>query len=178
MTRIAVLAYSGGLDTSYCVAWLVEQGYTVHAVTVWTDNATDEIGTIEARARSQGAAQHVTIDARRELFDDYLRYLIFANALRGDTYPLCVSAERVVQAKRCALYAVQVGAAALVHGSTGAGNDQIRFDVAFRVFAPDVEIITPIRSHGLSREAETAYLASRGIDVPAKTTVWSINRGL
>ena len=102
----AVLAFSGGLDTTYCAVWLREQGYEVHTVTVQTDSAADEITTIEQRARSLGVAEHRTIDARPELFDDYLRYLIFANALRGEVYPLSVSAERIVQAKRCALYAV------------------------------------------------------------------------
>ena len=178
MGHTAVLAFSGGLDTSYCAVWLAEQGYDVHTVTVQTDNDAEEIAAIKARAQAVGAAKHVTIDARRELFDDYLRYLVFANALRGDVYPLCVSAERMVQAKRCALYAVESGAQALVHGSTGAGNDQVRFDVAFRVFAPEVEIIAPVRSQGLSREQETAYLTQRGVKVPDKTTAYSINRGL
>ena len=174
----AVLAFSGGLDTSYCAVWLREQGYEVHTVTVQTDNSADEIAAIEARAAELGVDQHVTIDARRELFDDYLRFLIYANALRGEVYPLSVSAERIAQAKRCALHAVELGAQALVHGSTGAGNDQVRFDVAFRIFAPEQEILTPIRSDELTRGAETAYLKARGIDVPAKTTTWSINRGL
>jgi len=174
----AVLAFSGGLDTSYCAVLLREQGYEVHTVTVQTDNAADAIAAVEARAAAVGADQHVTTDARRELFDDYLRYLVFANALRGDVYPLSVSAERIVQAQCVARYAEEVGAQALAHGSTGAGNDQVRFDVAFRVFAPGIEILAPIRSGGLSREAETAYLQARGIDVPAKTTTWSVNRGL
>jgi argininosuccinate synthase len=174
----AVLAFSGGLDTTYCAVWLREQGYEVHTVTVQTDSATDEITTIEQRARSLGVAEHRTIDARRELFDDYLRYLIFANALRGDVYPLSVSAERIVQAKRCALYAIEIGAAALAHGSTAAGNDQIRFDVAFRVFAPELNIVAPIREQELTREQEVKYLAKHGVEVPAKTGTYSINRGL
>jgi argininosuccinate synthase len=174
----AVLAFSGGLDTSYCAMWLAEQGYEVHTVTVQTDNDADEIRAIEERAAALGVAEHHTIDARRELFDDYLRYLIFANALRGDVYPLSVSAERLVQAKRCALYAVEVGAAAVAHGSTGAGNDQIRFDVAFRVFAPGLKIIAPIREQELTRDEEVAYLAKHGIEVPKKTAVYSVNRGL
>lgn len=178
MKPIAVLAFSGGLDTSYCALWLRAQGYAVHTVTVRTDNAADEIAALEARAAALGVARHVTIDARRELFDDFLRYLIFANALRGDVYPLCVSAERMVQARRCALYAREVGAAALAHGSTGAGNDQVRFDVAFRVLAPEARLLAPIREQALSREAEAAYLAESGIDVPPKTTRYSINRGL
>lgn len=178
MKPIAVLAFSGGLDTSYCALWLAEQGYDVHTVFVQTDSDPEQVAVVEAQARRLGVAQHKTIDARRELFDDYLRFLIFANALRGDAYPLCVSAERVVQAKRCAAYAVDTGAAAIAHGSTGAGNDQVRFDVAFRVFAPNVPILTPIRAQELQREQETAFLAARGISVPAKTTRYSVNRGL
>lgn len=178
MARTAVLAFSGGLDTSYCAAWLRQQGYDVHTVTVQTDNAREAIAAIEERARSLGVSKHVTLDARRELFDEYLKYLIFANALRGGVYPLCVSAERMVQAKRCALYAAQIGAQTLVHGSTGAGNDQIRFDVAFRVFAPDVEILTPVRSQGLSREQESEFLARHGVVIEPQTTNYSINRGL
>jgi len=174
----AVLAFSGGLDTTYCAVWLRERGYDVHTVTVQTDSNADEITTIEQRARSLGVADHRTIDARRELFDDYLRYLIFANALRGEVYPLSVSAERIVQAKRCALYAVEIGAAALAHGSTGAGNDQIRFDVAFRVFAPELKIIAPIREQELTRDQEVKYLAKHGVEVSAKTGTYSINRGL
>ncbi|MBN2447491.1 MAG: argininosuccinate synthase [Phycisphaerae bacterium] len=174
----AVLAFSGGLDTTYCAVWLREQGYDVHTVTVQTDSAVGEVAAVEQRAGKIGVTKHVTIDARQELFDDYLRYLIFANALRGDVYPLSVSAERIAQAKRCALYAVEVGADAIAHGSTGAGNDQVRFDVAFRVFAPRVKLFAPVREQRLSREQEVAYLAERGINVPAKTAVYSINRGL
>lgn len=174
-----VLAFSGGLDTTYCAIWLREQGYEVHTVTVQTGGfAPDELAAIETRARSLQVASHETIDARRELFDDYLRYLIAGNCLRGDVYPLSVSAERVVQAKCCAVHGVQIGAAALAHGSTGAGNDQVRFDVAFRVFAPGLEILTPIRDQALSREQEVDYLRQRGIDVPARTAAYSVNRGL
>jgi len=173
-----VLAFSGGLDTSFCAVWLREQGYEVHTVTVRTDSAPDEAAAIEQRAAALGVARHVTLDARRELFDDYLRYLIYDNVLRGDVYPLCVSAERVVQARRCALYARQVGAAALAHGATAAGNDQVRFDVVFRVLAPEVEILAPVREQALTREQEAAYLAQRGLPVPARLTRYSVNRGL
>ncbi len=178
MKSKAVLAFSGGLDTSYCAVWLREQGYDVHTVTVQTDNAADEIAAIERRANALKVDSHTTVDARQQLFDDFLRYLIFANALRGDVYPLCVSAERVVQAKLCAQHALEIGADVLAHGSTGAGNDQVRFDVAFRVVAPHAEIVTPIRAQSLSRAAETDYLAQRGIDVPVRTTTYSVNRGI
>lgn len=174
-----VLAFSGGLDTSYCAVWLREQGFEVHTMTVQTGGfEADELSAIEQRARTLGVTSHATVDATAELFTDYLRFLIFANALRGDVYPLSVSAERTVQAKRCVEHAVKLGVDTIAHGSTGAGNDQVRFDVAFRVLAPQLRIITPIREQALSRDASTAYLKSRGIDVPAKTSQYSVNRGL
>ncbi|MCP4589908.1 MAG: argininosuccinate synthase, partial [bacterium] len=174
----AVLAFSGGLDTSYCTIYLRERGYEVHTVWVQTSSARGEDAAVEQQARALGVTNHCTIDARRELFSDYLRYLIFANALRGEVYPLCVSSERIVQAKLCALHAKQIGAAALAHGSTAAGNDQVRFDVAFRVFAPETEILAPVRDQELSREAEVEYLAQHGVTVPAKTALYSVNQGL
>jgi argininosuccinate synthase len=174
-----VLAFSGGLDTTYCAVWLREQGYEVHTVTVQTGGfSADELAAIEKRARALGVHDHLTVDARQELFKEYIRYLIFANALRGDVYPFCVSAERVAQAKRVALHAVAIGADALAHGSTGAGNDQVRFDVAFRVFAPKLALLTPIRDQSLTREQEVEYLKQRGVSVPAKTGQYSINKGL
>ncbi len=177
--RKVVLAFSGGLDTTYCAAWLREQGWAVHTCAVQTGGFdADELALLESRARAAGVADHVTIDARQELFDDYLRYLIFANALRGDVYPLSVSAERVVQARKVAEHALRLGADAVAHGSTGAGNDQVRFDVAFRVLAPQLAVLSPIRDQQLTREQETAYLARAGVSVPPKTTVYSLNRGL
>lgn len=179
MKRKVVLAYSGGLDTTYCAVWLREQGYDVHTVTVQTGGfAPAELTALEQRARALGVAEHRTFDARQSLFDDCLRFLIYANALRGEVYPLCVAAERLTQARRCALHAVEIGADALAHGSTGAGNDQVRFDVAFRVFAPHLPILTPIRDQALSRAQEAAYLAARGAPVPAQTARYSVNRGL
>ncbi|MCG3127852.1 MAG: Argininosuccinate synthase [Phycisphaerae bacterium] len=174
-----VLAFSGGLDTTYCAVWLREQGYKVHTVTVHTGGFdADELAAIEHRALQAQVASHAVVDARAELFDDCLRYLIFANALRGDVYPLCVSAERMVQARASARHALSLAADALAHGSTAAGNDQVRFDVAFRALAPSIPVLAPIRDQALSREAETAFLAQHGIQVPAKTTAYSINRGL
>lgn len=179
MGKKAVVAFSGGLDTTYCAVWLREQGCEVHTVIVDTGGLDGPAAAaVERRAGELGVAGHTTIDAKAELFSDYLRHLIAANALRGDVYPLCVSAERIAQAKRCALHAKEIGAEAIAHGSTGAGNDQIRFDVAFRVFAPELEILAPIRDQALSREQEAAYLAQRGVSVPPKTAVYSINRGL
>ena len=177
--QVAVLAFSGGLDTTYCAVWLREQGYAVHTVTVMTDAYSPaEVEQLAAHAARLGVVKHTLVDARRELFDDYLKYLIFANALRGEAYPLCVSVERVVQARCVARHAAQIQAQAVAHGSTGAGNDQVRFDVAFRVFAPGLTVMTPIRDQALSREATTAYLHERGIEVPPKTSRYSVNRGL
>lgn len=179
MNQKVVLAFSGGLDTTYCAVWLREQGYDVHAVTVQTGGfSADELAGIEQRARQARVATFEIVDARQELFEDVLKHLIWANAMRGGVYPLCVSAERVVQARVCAQYATRCGATAICHGSTGAGNDQIRFDVAFRVFAPKLEILTPIRDLSLSRDQEVSYLAQRGIQIPPKTAVYSVNRGL
>lgn len=179
MSKKAVLAFSGGLDTSFCVLWLKEQGYEVHTATVDTGGfSPEENARIEAMAHRLGVASHVTIDGRAELFDRYLRYLIYGNVLRGQAYPLSVSAERVCQAARVVDVARAVGADTLVHGSTGAGNDQVRFDVAFRALAPEMAIVTPIRDLALSREDETRYLAERGIEIPAKTTTYSINEGM
>src|SRR5678809_280575 len=128
-----LLAFSGGLDTSYCVLWLREQGQEVHTVTVDTGGFDPaELSRIEKLASELGAASHKTIDAREELVRNYLRFLIAGNVLRGGLYPLSVSAERVCQARRVVAYALEIGANALAHGSTGAGNDQVRFDVAFR----------------------------------------------
>jgi argininosuccinate synthase len=175
----AVLAFSGGLDTTYCAVWLREQGYDVHAVAVQTGGFDErELASMESRSRELGLAELRVIDARRELFGNCLRYLIFANAMRGDVYPLCVSAERTEQARCCAEYGVKIGAVVIAHGSTGAGNDQFRFDGAFRIFAPGLEILTPIRSQQLTRAEETDYLARHGIEIPAKTSHYSVNRGM
>lgn len=174
-----VLAFSGGLDTTYCAVRLRESGYDVHAVTVQTGGfSIDELRAIEQRARQAGAADYRLIEARSELFDDVLRPLLFANALRGGVYPLCVSAERLVQARAVARHAIAIRAGALAHGSTGAGNDQVRFDAAFRVFAPGLKVLAPIREEGVSREEATRRLGQHGIHIPPKTTAYSINRGL
>lgn len=175
-----VLAFSGGLDTSFCVPYLRESyGESVHTVTVNTGGITaDEAHAIEQRAMSLGAEKHHLIDARDDLFREHLSYLIKGNVLRGGVYPLCVGPERVTQAKKAIEAAREIGARAVAHGSTGAGNDQVRFDVALRLLAADLEIITPIRSLGLSRQDTTSYLRERGFDVPDKTTTYSINRGL
>lgn len=179
MTRLAVLAFSGGLDTSFCVLHLKEQGYDVATVTVNTGGfSPEELARIEALAPKLGALTHTTVDARAGLYDGYLRYLIYGNVLRGQMYPLSVSAERVCQARAVAELAKSMNADAIVHGSTGAGNDQIRFDVAFRALAPELDILTPIRDLGLSRAEEMAYCADRGLVFPEKTKDYSINEGM
>ena len=175
-----VLAFSGGLDTSFCVPYLSET-YDTSVITVTVNTGgidADEADAIEARAQELGAAKHVLVDGRDELYADHLSYLIKGNVLRGDVYPLCVGPERVVQARGIVDVAQQVGAEAVAHGSTGAGNDQVRFDVALQILGEDLDVLAPIRALGLSREDSTAFLEERGFDVPADTTSYSINRGL
>jgi argininosuccinate synthase len=175
-----ILAYSGGLDTSFCVPYLREtSGEPVVTVIVNTGGHTPgELAEIEQRAYALGAEQHVAVDARRALYDDLLSYLIKGNVLRGGVYPLCVGPERVVQAREVVRVAHERGAKAVAHGSTGAGNDQVRFDVALRLLGPELEILAPIRSLGLTREASAKYLRERGHDVSAEKAAYSINRGL
>jgi len=177
--RSTLLAFSGGLDTSFCVIWLREQGHEVHTVSVDTGGFdAEELARIEKLASDLGAVSHKTIDARAELVRDYLRFLIAGNVLRGGLYPLSVSAERVCQARRVVAYALEVGATALAHGSTGAGNDQVRFDVAFRALAPQLEILAPIRDLAPSRAEERAFLADHGFVFPEKVEQYSSNEGM
>ena len=180
MSSPIALAFSGGLDTSFCVPYLKEEtGRPVQTVTVDTGGFTEaEKEEIAARSEELGAAGHALVDARADLWDRVLQYLVKGNVLRGGVYPLCVGPERVVQAEALAEAARRLGATAVAHGSTGAGNDQIRFDTALRLLAGDLEILTPIRELTLSREASTAYLRERGFEVEAKTTEYSVNRGL
>jgi argininosuccinate synthase len=175
-----VLAFSGGLDTSFCVPYLIEEsGLPVITVTVNTGGLSqEEAARIEARAIELGAEKHFTVDGRPELFTDLIAYLIKGNVLRGDVYPLCVGPERVTQAQKVVEVARKVGATFVAHGSTGAGNDQVRFDVALRQLAGDLKILTPIRTLGLSREHASEFLKTRGFAVENKTTRYSINRGL
>ena len=175
-----VLAFSGGLDTSFCVPYLREEfDRPVHTVTVDTGGLTPaDRSAVEERALSLGAEAHHVVDGRASLYDAHLSYLIKGNVLRGGVYPLCVGPERIVQARGVADVAREVGASTVAHGSTGAGNDQVRFDVALQVVAEDLEIRAPIRRLGLSREQSTAFLEERGFSVPDDTTDYSINRGL
>lgn len=176
---IAVLAFSGGLDTSFCVAYLREQGYGVITVTVDTGGfTTAEPGEIAARSNELGSIHHHTIDGRRSLWDLVVRYIIGGNILRGGVYPLCAGPERIIQAMHVVEMARLHGADAIAHGSTGAGNDQVRFDHAIRVLMPDAPIVTPIRELGASRAGEVAFLTERGYSVPEKIGLYSINKGL
>lgn len=175
-----VLAYSGGLDTSYCAKYLSEEkGFEVHAVSVNTGGfSEEEIAEIKEKALQLGATSYTSIDAIQYFYDQVVKYLIFGNVLKNNTYPLSVSAERIVQAIEIVNYAKKIGASHIAHGSTGAGNDQVRFDMIFQIIAPEIEIITPIRDNTLSREAEIEYLKTKGVDYSWEKAKYSINRGL
>ena len=176
---VAALAFSGGLDTSYAILALKRAGYEVVTVTVDTGGfAPDELKSIEARARELGALRHETVDGRRAVYDRFFRYLLFGNVARGGVYPVAVGAERFVQAELLVRAAEEQGCRAVAHGCTAAGNDQVRFDVALSALAPDLEILAPIRDGEVSREESTAALKAAGIEIPAKTTRYSINAGI
>ena len=175
-----VLAFSGGLDTSFCVKYLSEEkGMEVHAVLVDTGGFSDEeLKTIEKKAFSLGVKSFDAIEAVYNYYDQCVRYLVYGNVLKNNTYPLSVSAERVFQAMAVAAHAKKIGASAIAHGSTGAGNDQVRFDMVFGIMAPEMEIITPIRDLRLSREEEIDYLKKKGVDLSWEKAQYSINQGL
>lgn len=180
MSRIVVLAFSGGLDTSWCVPHLAESlGCEVVAVTVDTGGL-DAAGAADLgrRARALGVRDHLLVDGRHEYFDSVLRFLIAGNVRRGGTYPLSVGAERSVQARVVARQARALGATAVAHGSTAAGNDQVRFEVALRAFDPGLEILAPVRDGGVARADQVAFLEARGLPVPAYGAAYSVNRGL
>jgi len=175
-----VVAYSGGLDTSFCLVYLrKELGYDVVSVTADTGGFTPaELSELEARARRLKVVEHVTVRAQDAVYDRYVRTLIQGNVLRGHVYPLCDAAERVVQAEEVAAVARRRHAAAVAHGSTGAGNDQVRFDVAFQALVPGLEILTPIRDLGWSRVQEYEYLKKEGVEIQSTVRDYSINSGL
>jgi len=174
-----VLGFSGGLDTSYCVKYLSAEGYEVHSIIVNTGGfAPAELQEIEKHAYALGVATHTAIDAVESYYDRIIRYLVFGNVLKNGTYPLSVSAERLVQALHIAEHAKALGADAVAHGSTGAGNDQVRFDMIFHITIPGVPIITPIRDLQLSREEEIDYLKRHGVRMNFEKAVYSINKGL
>jgi len=175
-----VLGFSGGLDTTYCAKYLSEEkGYEVHSVTVNTGGfSAEELKQIEAHAYGLGVKTHTTVDAVHHYYDRIIKYLVYGNVLKNNTYPLSVSAERLIQAIAIAEHVRKVGAVAVAHGSTGAGNDQVRFDMIFHIMIPGVEISTPIRDLRLSREEEIAYLKAKGVALNFEKALYSINKGL
>ncbi|QDH80848.1 argininosuccinate synthase [Echinicola soli] len=175
-----VLAYSGGLDTTFCAIHLSqEKGYEVHAVLVNTGGfSEEELKTTEERAGKLGIASFEVLDVTQTYYNEVIKYLIFGNVLKNQTYPLSVSAERILQAKALAEYAKKIGAKSVAHGSTGAGNDQVRFDMIFQTILPEAEIITPIRDLKLSREAEIEYLKKHGVEMNFEKAKYSINKGI
>lgn len=180
MSRKIVLGFSGGLDTTFCVKHLSEdKGFEVHSIIVNTGGfSEEELQKIEAHAYNLGVASHTTVHAVKSYYDSIIKYLIFGNVLKNNTYPLSVSAERLSQAIHIAEHVKKLGADAVAHGSTGAGNDQVRFDMVFHIMIPGVEIITPIRDLKLSREQEIEYLQSKGVNMNAEKAMYSINKGL
>ena len=180
MSKKVVLAFSGGLDTSFCVPYLKnEHGYEVHTIMVNTGGfSKEEENAIGQRALALGAASHKTVDAVDTYYEKGIRYLIYGNILKNDTYPLSVSSERVFQALEVLKHVKDLGADAVAHGSTGAGNDQVRFDIVFEVLAPEVEIIAPVREHCFSRQYEIDYLQRHGFDYSWEKSRYSINQGL
>ncbi|TND07779.1 MAG: argininosuccinate synthase [Bacteroidetes bacterium] len=174
-----VLAFSGGLDTSFCAVWLREQGYEVHALTINTGgfNAA-ELGEIKKHAEQLGVSGWSCIDGLKQYYEKCIRFLIFGNVLKNNTYPLSVSAERITQAMLIADFVKQCGADCVAHGSTGAGNDQVRFDMIFDILLPGTKIITPIRDLQLSRETEIRFLEERNIRMNFEKAAYSINKGI
>jgi len=175
-----VLAYSGGLDTSFCLKYLKnEKQLEVHTVLINTGGFDEEeLNAIEKRAYELGSANHINLDIIDKYYEKAIKFLVFGNVLKNNTYPLSVSAERVFQAIEAVKYAKKVGASAIAHGSTGAGNDQIRFDLIFQTIAPEMEIITPIRDLKLSRQEEVDYLQKNGVDYSWEKAQYSINKGI
>lgn len=180
MSKKVVLAFSGGLDTSYCAKYLsATLGYEVHAVTINTGgfDKEDEVS-LKEKAEKLGVASYRFVDASEKYYNDCVKYLIFGNVLKNNTYPLSVSAERTIQAQTIAEVALEIGADAIAHGSTGAGNDQVRFDLIFQVMCPKIEIITPIRDLSLSREDEIQFLKNHNYEMDFDKAKYSINKGL
>ncbi|HWY97579.1 MAG TPA: argininosuccinate synthase [Bacteroidia bacterium] len=175
-----VLAFSGGLDTSFCAVHLAkEKGMEVHAITINTGGfRKDDVVRLEKHAKALGVASYKCVDVTKDYYEKILKYLIFGNVLKNNTYPLSVSAERVSQAVATAEYVKKIGAAYVAHGSTGAGNDQVRFDMIFNILLPEVKIITPIRDMKLSREEEIAFLKKNGVQMDFDKAKYSINKGI
>ncbi len=174
-----VLAFSGGLDTSFCVPFLLEKGYEVYAATVDTGGFTQkDILKIRNRAKELHVQKHFFIDGKTSLYNKIVTYIIKGNILRGGVYPLCAGPERIIQAIEVIGVAKKIGANAVAHGSTGAGNDQVRFDVAIQTLAPTLAIITPIRDLGITREEEIVFLEKHGVSVEKTSKNYSVNKGM
>ncbi len=180
MQKKVVLAFSGGLDTSYCAQYLAhEKSYEVHSAIVNTGGFSQtELAEIEQKAYNLGVKSHATLDETENFYQKCIRFMVYGNVLRNNTYPLSVSAERAFQALAIARHAKKLKVDAVAHGSTGAGNDQVRFDLVFQIAAPELEIITPIREKRLSREAEIEYLKQKGVDSNWAKAKYSINKGI
>ena len=180
MKKRVVLAFSGGLDTSFCVKYLSQElGYEVYTAIANTGGFSDEeLAFIEKRAYDLGAAKHATLDITEEYYQKSIKYMVYGNILRNGTYPISVSSERTFQAIAIIEYAKSVGADCVAHGSTGAGNDQVRFDLTFQILAPNIEIITPTRDMTLTREYEINYLKEHGYEADFVKMEYSINKGL
>ncbi len=180
MKEKVILAYSGGLDTSYCVKFLAkEKNLDVYSAIANTGGfSKDELADIEEKAYALGVTKHVTLDVTDSYYQNCIRYMVYGNVLKNNTYPLSVSSERIFQALAIVNYARETGAKYIAHGSTGAGNDQIRFDLTFQILAPDIEILTPIRDKALSREEEITYLKKEGVERDWTKMAYSINKGL
>src|SRR3984957_20088709 len=175
-----VLAYSGGLDTSFLVPWL-KQNHRRPIITVTVDTGGIDAAAaalLRERALALGAIEHHQVDARADYFEQVLRFLIMGNVRRGQLYPLCVGAERVMQAQTVARMARKLGSSMIAHGCTAAGNDQVRFEVALRTLAPDLEVLAPVRDRAFKREDELAYLTERKLPLPPTGARYSVNRGL
>jgi argininosuccinate synthase len=180
MKEKVLLAFSGGLDTSFCAMYLSqEKGYEVHTAVANTGGfSAEELKVIEDKAYRLGAVSHVTLDVTQEYYDKSIKYMVFGNVLRNGTYPISVSSERIFQAIAIINYAKEIGAEYVAHGSTGAGNDQVRFDLTFDVIAPEIKVLTPTRDMVLTREYEINYLRDHGFDADFKKMEYSINKGL
>lgn len=180
MKEKVVLAFSGGLDTSFCSIYLSQDlGLEVHSVIVNTGGfSAEELADVECRAYKMGVTSHAVVDETENFYNTCVRYLIYGNVLKNNTYPLSVSAERVSQATAIAFYAKKIDADYVAHGSTGAGNDQVRFDMIFNIIIPEVKILTPIRDLKLSREEEIKYLKEHGVEMNFEKAKYSINKGI
>ncbi len=180
MKKKVVLAFSGGLDTSFCAKYLsADLGYEVYTAIANTGGfSAEELKVVEEKAYKLGAVKHVSLDITQEYYEKSIKYMVFDNVLRNGTYPISVSSERIFQAIAIINYAKEIGADAVAHGSTGAGNDQVRFDLTFDVLAPGIEIITPTRDMLLTREYEINYLKEHGYEADFAKMEYSINKGL